>query len=263
MQALIDNFKLKYMCGDENNKCCGNMCEDCPCQNGEACMRQEDEMLNDELCNDGSCPCCDDDSMDMDMGMYGEGENVNAEIGEPVEDFMVDAYQNGKINKVFLSDYAGKWAILFFYPADFSFVCPTELKELSDMYEKFTAINTEILSVSTDTAFAHKAWVETSSAVKGVKFPMLADPAHEMSEYFDVLMRDDGMARRGTFIINPDGILVSVEINDNSIGRSAKELYRKLQAAQFVYEHGDQVCPASWVPGDDTITPSDELVGKI
>ncbi len=233
-------------CGEGG--CCGGACEDCPCQNGGVCLRENDE----------SCDCCGESA-----GLYGSSNNVYAEVGEPIEDFMVDAYQNGKIDKVFLSDYAGKWSVIFFYPADFTFVCPTELEELANMYEKFQKINTEILSVSTDTAFAHKAWAESSPAIKKVKFPMLADPAHEMSEYFNVLIRDDGLARRGTFIINPEGVLVSVEVNDNSIGRSAKELYRKVQAAQFVYEHGDQVCPASWEPGDDTLTPSDELVGKI
>lgn len=238
----------KNTCGEEG--CCGEACEDCPCQNGGVCLN---------TANDESCACCGDEE----LGMYGMAENVNAEIGEPIEDFVADKYQAGKIDKVFLSDYAGKWVVLFFYPADFTFVCPTELEELADMYEKFTKINAEILSVSTDTAFAHKAWAETSPAIKKVKFPMLADPAHELAEYFNVLIRDEGMARRGTFIVNPDGVLVSMEVNDNSIGRSAKELYRKLQAAQFVYEHGDQVCPASWEPGDDTLTPNDDLVGKI
>jgi peroxiredoxin (alkyl hydroperoxide reductase subunit C) len=195
--------------------------------------------------------------------MYGMAENVNAEIGEPIEDFVVDKYQDGKIDKVFLSDYAGKWVVLFFYPADFTFVCPTELEDIANIYEKFTSINTEILSVSTDTAFSHKAWAECSPAIKKVDFPMLADPSHELSEYFNVLIRDEGIARRGTFILNPEGVLVAMEVSDNSIGRNAKELLRKVQAAQFVYENGDQVCPAGWEPGDDTITPSADLVGKI
>lgn len=231
-------------CGADG--CCGNACEDCPCANGGVCMRNDNTEYSDSC---ESCDCCGDDA----AGMYGQASNVNAEIGEPVEDFMVDMYQAGNIEKVFLSDYAGKWVVLFFYPADFTFVCPTELEDLADMYSKFTDINTEILAVSTDTAYAHKTWAETSPAIKKVSFPMLADPAHEMSEYFNVLIRDEGVARRGTFIINPDGVLVSVEINDNNIGRSAKELYRKLSAAQFVYENGDQVCPANWQPGEEGI----------
>ena len=153
--------------------------------------------------------------------------------------------------------------MLFFYPADFTFVCPTELEELADMYVEVHKDKRRGIVCSTDTAFPYlKLGQESSPAIKKVKFPMLADPAHELSEYFNVLIRDDGLARRGTFIINPEGVLVSMEVNDNSIGRSAKELYRKLQAAQFVYEHGDQVCPASWEPGEGYINSSDELVGK-
>jgi len=142
-------------------------------------------------------------------------------------------------------------------------VCPTELEEMAGYYDKFKKINTEILSVSVDSVFVHKAWHDESEAIKKVSFPMLADGNHALSEMFGVYLPEDGVALRGTFIIGPDKVLKSIEINDNSIGRSAKELYRKVQAAQFVATHNGKVCPASWEPGDDTLTPGLNLVGKI
>ena len=154
--------------------------------------------------------------------------------------------------------------ILFFYPADFTFVCPTELEELADNYETFKELDTEILSVSTDTVFVHKAWHDESKAVGKVKFPMLADPAGKLSKHLGVYIEDEGVALRGTFIIDPDGKIVSYEVNDNSIGRSAKELIRKLQAARFVKEHnGAEVYPASWQPDKESLKPGLDLVGKI
>lgn len=185
------------------------------------------------------------------------------EVGKKVSDFEADAYQADKIKKVKLSDYAGKWIVVFFYPADFTFVCPTELEEMAGYYDKFKKINTEILSVSADTVYVHKAWHDESEAIKKVKFPMLADPTHKLCEMFGVLIPEEGVSLRGTFLISPEGVLKSMEINDNSIGRSAKELYRKVQAAQFVATHNGKVCPASWEPGDDTLTPGLDLVGKI
>lgn len=184
-------------------------------------------------------------------------------VGSMMPDFKSDAYVDGKIKKVSLSEYKGKWYVLFFYPADFTFVCPTELEELADDYEKFKAIGCEILSVSTDTAFAHKAWQDVSSAIKKVKYPMLSDANHQISTYLDVLIDEEGLALRGTFIVDPDGVIKSMEVNDNSIGRSSKELLRKVKAAQFVRTHGGQVCPASWEEGDKTLTPGEDLIGKI
>ena len=184
-------------------------------------------------------------------------------IGTEMPNFSLPAFADGKEKKISLSDYKGKWYVLFFYPADFTFVCPTELEELADMYAKFKEINCEILSVSTDTAYAHKAWKDVSPAIKKVEFPMLADTNHHLSSYCNVLIAEEGLALRGTFIVDPDGIVKSIEVNDNSIGRSAKELFRKIKAAQFVREHGDQVCPAGWEEGDDTLTPGMDLVGKI
>ena len=184
-------------------------------------------------------------------------------VGQMIPDMELGAYYKNEEQKIKLSDYKGKWCILFFYPADFTFICPTELEEMAEHYETFTKLNTEVLSVSTDTVYTHKAWQDTSEAIKKITFPMLADRTGELSRALRVYITEEGNALRGTFIVDPDGKIVSVEVNDNSIGRSAKELIRKLQAAQFVREHGGQVCPASWQPGGDTLKPGMDLVGKI
>jgi NADH-dependent peroxiredoxin subunit C len=175
-----------------------------------------------------------------------------------------EAYIKDDIKKVSISDYKDQWVVIFFYPADFTFVCPTELEELANAYKEFQKLDTEILSVSTDTAFVHKAWHDNSPAIGKVEFPMLADPSGKIAKYFGVYLQDEGLALRGTFIVDPDGTIVSSEVNDNNIGRSARELLRKLQAAQFVRENkGTKVCPASWQPGDDSLKPGVDLVGKI
>ncbi len=184
-------------------------------------------------------------------------------INDPAPDFTVNAYHDGNVTKVSLNDYKGKWVVLFFYPADFTFVCPTELGEMADHYEQFKQLNCEVLSASTDTEFTHKAWHDTSETVRKIRFPMLADPTGRLSRDYDVMIEKEGLALRGTFIIDPDSVLKSYEINDNSIGRSAEELIRKIQAAQFVREHGGEVCPASWKPGKETLKPGMDLVGKI
>lgn len=184
-------------------------------------------------------------------------------IGDTLPELELDVFFEGKEQKIYSEDYEGKWLIFFFYPADFTFVCPTELEELADMYTQFKTEGAEILSVSTDTVFVHKAWKDNSPAIKKVMFPMVADPTGEICELFGTYIYDEGMSLRGTFIIDPAGELVAMEIHNNSIGRSAKELLRKLRAAKFVAEHGGQVCPASWEPGDDTLKPGMDLVGKI
>jgi len=184
-------------------------------------------------------------------------------IGHPAPSFKAEIYHEDTVKKIKLSDYKRKWLILFFYPADFTFVCPTELGDLADRYEEFKKLNTEILSVSTDTVFVHKAWHEDSDTIKKIKFPMLADPTHAVSFKYNVLIEEEGLAQRGTFIINPEGILKTMEIHDNGIGRSSDELIRKLQAAQFVHKYGDQVCPANWQPGKNTLKPGLDLVGKL
>ena len=184
-------------------------------------------------------------------------------INEKAPEFELEAFHNNEVKKVKLSDYKGKWVVLVFYPADFTFVCPTELGELADNYEQFKNKNVEILSISTDTVFVHKAWHENSETIKKIQYPMLADPTGQMTKSYGVYIPHEGLALRGTFIIDPDGILKAFEVHDNSIGRSSAELLRKVQAAQFVAENGDKVCPASWQPGKDTLKPGLDLVGKI
>ncbi len=184
---------------------------------------------------------------------------INKEIG----DFTVQAYQNGQFRTVRKEDVIGRWSIFFFYPADFTFVCPTELEDLADKYEDFKAADCEIYSVSTDTHFVHKAWHDVSERIKKIQFPMLADPTHTLAEDFMVYIADSGMAERGSFIVNPEGKIVAYEINAGNVGRNAEELFRRLQASRFVYEHGDEVCPAKWQPGAETLKPSLDLVGQL
>lgn len=192
-------------------------------------------------------------------------------IGDMIPDLELAAFHNEEVKKIRLRDHKGKWVILFFYPSDFTFICPTELEEMAQHYEEFKKLNAEVLSVSTDGAYVHKAWHDTSEAVKKITFPMLADPSGKLARAMGVyieprgrdMREDEGMALRGTFLFDPSGALVGQEIHANNFGRSAGELLRKLQAAIFVCEHGGQVCPASWQPGEKTLTPGVDLVGKI
>lgn len=178
-------------------------------------------------------------------------------------DFETEAYHNGEFETIKTSDVLGKWAIFFFYPADFSFVCPTELEDLQNQYQKLQEIGCEVYSVSTDTHFVHKAWADATDTIAKIKYPMLADPSGKISRFFGVLNEEAGQAYRGSFIVNPEGKIKAYEINDMGIGRNAEELVRKVEAAMFVAEHGDQVCPANWKPGAETIAPSLDLVGKL
>lgn len=184
-------------------------------------------------------------------------------INQEIPQFSVEAFVDGDFKKVTDADLKGKWSILFFYPADFTFVCPTELVDMAENYDKFKELGAEVYSVSTDSQFTHKAWHDASDSIRKVRFPMLSDKTGVLSEYFGVLNPDDFMAYRGTFVVNPEGKIKIAEVQDNGIGRNAEELLRKLEAAQFVAAHGDQVCPARWRPGDATLTPGIELVGKI
>lgn len=184
-------------------------------------------------------------------------------INDVAPDFKAKAYQKDDIIDVNLSNYKGKWVVLFFYPADFTFVCPTELGELADHYDELKKLDVEVLSVSTDTEFTHKAWHDTSETIKKIQFPMVADPTGNICRDYGTYIDDEGVSLRGSFIIDPDGVLKAFEIHDNSIGRSAKELIRKIKAAQFVRENKGQVCPASWDSGDKTLKPGLDLVGKI
>lgn len=185
-------------------------------------------------------------------------------IGQLIPDFQLEALLADKIKKIKFSSLKGKWLVLFFYPADFTFICPTELEEMAENYGEIKKQGAEVMSISTDTVFVHKAWHDRSKAIKKIKFPMLADPTGKVCKEFGTYIEAEGISLRGTFIFDPEGKLVAYEMHDNSIGRSAAELLRKLQAARFVYEHkGAQVCPASWRPGKKTMKPGLDLVGKI
>ncbi len=184
-------------------------------------------------------------------------------IGQKIQDFEAEIFQNEEIKKIKLSEYKGKWVVLIFYPADFTFICPTELVELANNYEDFKKLNAEIISVSTDTVFAHKSWHDSSPSIKKITYPMLADPTGKVCKEFGTYIEEEGLSLRGSFIIDPDGILKAYELHDNSIGRNALEILRKLQAAKYVREHGGEVCPVNWQPGKETLKPGLHLVGKI
>ena len=184
-------------------------------------------------------------------------------INTQIPEFKVQAYHQGKFTEVASKDLAGKWSVFVFYPADFTFVCPTELGDLADTYAEFKKIGVEIYSVSTDTHFVHKAWHDASETIKKIEYPMLADPTHLLSKGFGVHIEEAGLSLRGTFVVNPEGMIKVAEIHDLGIGRDAKELLRKVQAAQYVAGHDGEVCPAKWTPGAETLRPSLDLVGKI
>lgn len=184
-------------------------------------------------------------------------------IGKEISDFTVQAYADGNFKEISKTDVTGKWSVFFFYPADFTFVCPTELEDLANKYEEFKAVGCEIYSVSCDSHFVHKAWHDASATIKKIGYPMLADPTGKLARDFDVMIEGDGMAERGSFIVNPEGKIVAYEVIAGNVGRNADELFRRVQASQFVAQHGDQVCPAKWQPGAETLKPSLDLVGLI
>jgi NADH-dependent peroxiredoxin subunit C len=184
-------------------------------------------------------------------------------INSQVKPFNATAYHNGKFVQVSNDSLKGKWSVFVFYPADFTFVCPTELGDLADNYDAFKKLGVEIYGISTDTHFAHKAWHDTSDTIAKIKYPLVGDPTAALARNFDVLIEDEGLALRGTFVINPEGQIKLCEVHDNGIGRDAKELLRKVQAAQYVAAHPGEVCPAKWTPGEKTLSPSLDLVGKI
>lgn len=184
-------------------------------------------------------------------------------INSHIPEFKVNAYHNGEFKTVTDKDVKGKWGIFFFYPADFTFVCPTELEDMADNYAKFKELGVEIYSVSTDTHFVHKAWHDASAAIKKIQYPMLADPRGVLTRALGVHIEEEGLAYRGTFVFNPEGQIKICEIHDNGIGRNASELLRKVEAALFVSEHPNEVCPAKWKKGDQTLKPGIDLVGKI
>ncbi len=184
-------------------------------------------------------------------------------LNKSLPEFNADAYHNGEFKKISSDDVKGNWAVFLFYPADFTFVCPTELEDMADHYAQLQELGVEVYSVSTDTHFSHKAWHDSSDAIGKIKFPMLGDPTGVITRGFDVMIEEAGLAERGTFLVDPDGLIKIADLTDGSIGRSAAEMVRKVQAAQYVRANDGEVCPGSWTPGADTLTPSLDLVGKI
>ena len=184
-------------------------------------------------------------------------------INSLLPEFNVQAFQNAEFKTVTSEDVKGKWAVFFFYPADFTFVCPTELVDLAEKYEELKKMGVEVYSVSCDTHFVHKAWHDASDSIKKINYPMLADPLGVLAKGFGVFIEEAGMAYRGTFVVDPEGKIKIAEIQDNSIGRNAEELVRKVAAAQFVASNPGEVCPAKWKQGAQTLKPSIDLVGKI
>lgn len=194
-------------------------------------------------------------------------EVPEASVGQEVVDFTMKVYDpvEGFFGEMDLEEVrkAGKWTVLFFYPADFTFVCPTELADLARKHEELVKLGFEVFSVSTDTEYAHLAWRNSEKLLENVRFKMAADPTGQVSRYFGVYDPETGLALRGTFVINPDGVLVSKEVNFYNVGRNADELLRKCQANVHLREHPAEACPAKWTPGAKTLTPSEKLVGNV
>jgi len=209
------------------------------------------------MCEDNHEHHDDQEYMDMEMAVLGqEIRDFSMKAFDPVEGFF------GEVSTEQCKE-EGKWLILFFYPADFTFVCPTELADLADKHEELKKLGCEVVSVSTDTEFAHLAWKNSEKLLEGVRFKMGADPTGRVSRYFGVYDHDSGLALRGTFVVNPEGVLVSSEINYYNVGRNAEELLRKIKANVYLAEHPNEACPARWTPGEKTLTPSEALVGNV
>ena len=184
-------------------------------------------------------------------------------INTPIKPFKATAFKEGKFVDVTDADVKGKWAIFFFYPADFTFVCPTELEDLAGIYPTLQKLNVEVYSVSTDTHFSHKAWHDTSPAIGKINYYMLGDQSGTITNNFDVMRPGVGLADRATFLVDPEGVIQFMEITSEGVGRNAIELLRKVKAAQYVAAHPGEVCPAKWEEGEETLAPSLDLVGKI
>ncbi|MDR0479563.1 MAG: alkyl hydroperoxide reductase subunit C [Burkholderiaceae bacterium] len=184
-------------------------------------------------------------------------------VNTQIKPFKNQALRDGKFVEVTEATLKGKWAVVFFYPADFTFVCPTELEDLADHYAEFQKLGVEVYSVSTDTHFSHKVWHETSAAIGKIKFTMIGDQNWQLAQNFQVLREGKGLADRGTFIVDPNGVIQAEEITAEGIGRNAAELLRKVKAALYVANHPGEVCPAKWKEGEKTLKPGLDLVGKI
>jgi NADH-dependent peroxiredoxin subunit C len=184
-------------------------------------------------------------------------------INTQIKPFKATTYVNGKFVDVSEENFKGVWSVLMFYPADFTFVCPTELEDLANLQPEFAKLGVNVYGASNDTHFAHKAWADTSDAIKKVNYPLIGDPTGTLARNFEVMIEEEGLALRGTFVINPEGMIKVMEVHDNGIGRDASELLRKVKAAQYVASHPGEVCPAKWTEGAATLKPSLDLVGKI
>ena len=184
-------------------------------------------------------------------------------IGQSIPEFSAEMYHNDEFKSITSDDVKGKWAIFLFYPADFTFVCPTELEDMAAHYAELQELGVEVYAVSTDTHFVHKAWHDHSEAIGKVNYPMIGDPTGQITRGFDVMIEEAGQALRGTFLVAPDGIIQVYEIHTLGVGRSAKDMVRKVKAAQYIRENDGEVCPAAWEKGAETLTPSLDLVGKI
>ncbi|HEX4855977.1 MAG TPA: alkyl hydroperoxide reductase subunit C [Limnobacter sp.] len=184
-------------------------------------------------------------------------------INTTIKPFKATAYWNGKEIQLTEADVLGKWSVFFFYPADFTFVCPTELGDLADQYEDLKKMGVEVFSVSTDTHFTHKAWSDATETIGKIRFPMIGDPTGQITRNFGVMIEEEGLALRGTFVMDPKGVIKVMEVHDLGIGRDASELKRKIQAAQYIAKNPGQACPAKWKEGDEALTPSLDLVGKL
>jgi len=183
-------------------------------------------------------------------------QNSGLKINDHIPDLQADAYYNNTTTRINFSDYQGKWMVFIFYPADFTFVCPTELEEMASLYKNFTDLGAEVFSVSRDTVYVHKAWHDSDPRINKIQFPMISDTTGNLCRTFGTYNESDGLSQRASFIFDPDGKLKAIEIHDNSFGRNTQELLRKLEAAKFVRENKGNVCPASWKPGEETIRPS-------
>ncbi|MGK7920097.1 MAG: peroxiredoxin [Trichodesmium sp.] len=179
-------------------------------------------------------------------------------VGQEAPDFTATAVVDQEFETIQLSDYRGKYVVLFFYPLDFTFVCPTEITAFSDRYKEFESLNTEILGISVDSEFSHLAWIQTdrkSGGIGDINYPLLSDIKKEISIAYNVLDPESGIALRGLFIIDREGTIQYLTINNLAFGRNLDETLRTLQAIQYVQAHPDEVCPAGWKPGDKTLNP--------
>jgi peroxiredoxin len=184
-------------------------------------------------------------------------------INTVIKPFKATAFKAGKFIDVSDESVKGKWSVFFFYPADFTFVCPTELEDLADHQAEFDKLGVEVYGVSTDTHFSHKAWHDTSKAIGKIKYALVGDPTARLSRNFEVYIEEAGLADRGTFVVDPEGKIQILEITAGGVGRNAAELLRKIKAAQYVASHPGEVCPAKWEEGRKTLAPSLDLVGAI